>query len=82
MSKIRVYELAKQLEKESSDILAVLEKIGITGKKPASGIEEDDAQKVKEFFNPAPKVEEKKVEEKQPEVKKQEEKKVEYKSQK
>ncbi len=79
MSKIRVYELAKQLEKESSDILAVLEKMGIEGKKPASGIEEEDAEKVKEYFNPAPKKEEKKVEEKKPEVKKAEEKKPEAK---
>ena len=79
MSKIRVYELAKQLEKESSDILAVLEKMGIEGKKPASGIEEEEAAKVREYFNPAPKKEEKKVEEKKPEVKKPEAKKHEEK---
>ena len=79
MSKIRVYELAKQLEKESSDILAVLEKMGIEGKKPASGIEEEEAAKVREYFNPAPKKEEKKVEKKKPEVKKAEEKKAEEK---
>ncbi len=87
MSKIRVYELAKQLEKESSDILAALEKLGITGKKPASGIEEEDANKVKDMFAPkqeekkpeVKKPEEKKPEEKKPEVKKQEEKKPENK---
>ncbi len=81
MSKIRVYELAKQLEKESSDILAALEKLGITGKKPASGIEEEEANKVKEILSPKkeekkaePKKEEKKPEEKKAEPKKEDKK--------
>lgn len=47
LGKIRVHELAKELGKSSGDVIAVLEEAGITDAKPASGIEENVAAKVR-----------------------------------
>ena len=48
MGKIRVHELAKELGKSSGDVIAILEGMGITDVKPASGIDESAAAKVRE----------------------------------
>ena len=51
MGKIRVHELAKELGRQSGDVIAVLERMGIAEAKPASGIEEDVAAKVRAKFS-------------------------------
>ncbi len=51
MGKIRVHELAKELGKTSGDVIAVLAGMGIADAKPASGIEENVALKVRESFS-------------------------------
>ena len=48
MGKIRVHELAKELGKASGDVIAILSGMGITDAKPASGIDESIADKVRE----------------------------------
>ncbi|HEB02173.1 MAG TPA: hypothetical protein ENI12_02960, partial [Nitrospirae bacterium] len=50
MEKIRIYELAKKLGKESKEIVKALEGLGVKGKKPASTIDGDAAGKVLAFF--------------------------------
>ena len=52
MSKIRIFELAKKLNKQSKDILEELSKMGITGKTHTSGIEDDIAEKLKKVLSP------------------------------
>ena len=47
MSKVRVHQLAKQLEIEPKDLIAQLEKIRIRGKKPQSSLEESEIEAVK-----------------------------------
>ena len=47
MSKVRVHQLAKQLEIEPKDLIAQLEKIRIRGKKPQSSLEESEVEAVK-----------------------------------
>lgn len=47
MPKIRIFELAKRLNKQSKEILGELSKIGITGKTHTSSIEEEIAAKIK-----------------------------------
>lgn len=54
MSKIRIFELAKRLKKQSKEILEELSRIGITGKTHASSIEEDIAEKIKKSLTPRP----------------------------
>ncbi len=54
MSKVRVYELAKKLNKQSKEILDVLAKLGIEGKTHTSSIEEDMAKKITDSFSPQP----------------------------
>ena len=53
MEKIRIYELAKKIGKESKDVVSALEKLGVKGKKPASTIDGETAKKVKSFFTKA-----------------------------
>ena len=55
MSKIRVYELAKQIEKDSSEIVSKLKEFGVDVKTHMSSITEDDAAKVKDAFKGATK---------------------------
>ena len=62
MSKIRVYELAKQIEKENADILAVLKENGVEVKNHMSSIDEAAVELVKKAFGKAKKVEPKKAE--------------------
>ena len=51
MAKIRVHELAKQLGKDSKDIIAILEKNGIEVKNHMSSIEEEAVEMVKKTVN-------------------------------
>ena len=77
MSKMRVYELGKQLEKDNADILAILKENGVEVKNHMSSIDEDAVALVKKAFG---KAEAPKTETKAPEVKneaKKEEKKPE-----
>jgi len=49
--KVRINDLARELEVKSREILDVLPKIGVTDKKThSSSIEEDEAERVKKFF--------------------------------
>src|SRR5437773_2585941 len=51
MSKIRINDLARELEVKSKAILDVLPKVGVTEKKThSSSVEEDEAERVKKFF--------------------------------
>ena len=47
MSKVRVHQLAKQLEIEPKDLIAQLDKIRVRGKKPQSSLEESEIEAVK-----------------------------------
>ncbi len=44
MTVIRVHELAKKMGVESKDLVPVLEKMGITGKTPSSGLDDKEAK--------------------------------------
>ncbi len=46
MPKKRVYELAKELNLENKELIAHLEKIGITGKSHSSSLEDDEVERV------------------------------------
>ncbi|MFN3395283.1 MAG: translation initiation factor IF-2 [Thermodesulfovibrionales bacterium] len=48
MTKIRIYDLAKKLGVNNKEIIAALSSLGIEGKKPASNIDLEIAQKVEE----------------------------------
>src|SRR5580704_3705026 len=49
--KIRINDLARELEVKSKAILDVLPKVGVTEKKThSSSIEEDEAERVKKYF--------------------------------
>ena len=49
--KIRINDLARELEVKSKEILDVLPKVGITEKKThSSSIEVDEAERVKKYF--------------------------------
>ena len=50
MSKVRINDLARELEVKSRPILDALEAIGVTGKTHSSSIEEDQAVKVRDYF--------------------------------
>ena len=50
MAKIKVHELAKELDKQSKEILAFLQEKGIEAKAAQSSIEEEDAKKVRVHF--------------------------------
>ncbi len=51
MSKVRINDLARELEVKSRPILDALEAIGVTGKTHSSSIEEDQAEKVRAYFS-------------------------------
>src|ERR1700712_3126797 len=50
MSKVRINDLARELEVKSRPILDALEAIGVSGKTHSSSIEEDQAQRVRDYF--------------------------------
>ena len=53
MAKIKVHELAKEIELQSKEVIACLEELGITGKTAASGLEEEQAQAVRNKLSKA-----------------------------
>ena len=50
MSKVRINDLARELEVKSRPILDALEAIGVSGKTHSSSIETDQAERVREYF--------------------------------
>ena len=48
MPKKRVHELAKELNLENKELIAHLEKIGITVKSHSSSLEDDEVEKIKD----------------------------------
>ena len=55
MSKIKVHELAKELEKQSREVIAFLQEKGIEVKAAQSSVEEDAAEMVRKAFGTAKK---------------------------
>ena len=51
MAKIKVHEIAKELKKESKEIIAFLEQHKIEGKKAMSGLEDDEAELIRTAFS-------------------------------
>lgn len=51
MAKVRIYELAKELEVRPKDLLDLLETIGVDGKVPSSSIEETAAQTLRQMIS-------------------------------
>ena len=47
MAKMRIHEFAKEIDRQSADVIACLEEFGVEGKKSSSSIEEDMQEKVK-----------------------------------
>ncbi|HKM34611.1 MAG TPA: translation initiation factor IF-2 [Lachnospiraceae bacterium] len=50
MAKIKIHELAKELDTQSKDILSFLQEKGIEAKAPQSGVEDDAAKLVRSHF--------------------------------
>ena len=50
MAKIRIHELAKELDKQSKDILSYLQEKGIEAKSASSSLEEDAADMIRKAF--------------------------------
>ena len=44
MAKVKVHEIAKEFDIKSSEVVAILAKMGIEGKAPASGLEDDQVE--------------------------------------
>jgi len=63
MSKKRVYELAKELGIENKELIARLEKLGLTGKSHSSSLEDSDVERIKRDLHAAEphEVEEKRI---------------------
>lgn len=62
MAKIKIYEIAKELNVDNKSIIDVANKIGLAVKSHLSAIEEDEAKKIRDTFTPKAAVkEEKKV---------------------
>jgi translation initiation factor IF-2 len=63
MSKKRVYELAKELGIENKELIARLEKLGLTGKSHSSSLEDSDMERIKRDLHAAEphEVEEKRI---------------------
>ena len=55
MPKVRLYELARDLDRESKDVLERAKELGLDVKTASSGLEEDDAAKVRASFDAAAK---------------------------
>jgi len=50
MNKVRINDLARELEVKSRPILDALEAIGVSGKTHSSSIDEDQAERVRAYF--------------------------------
>ena len=66
MAKIKVHELAKELDKQSKDILSFLQEKGVEAKAAQSSIDDDAAQMVRKAFGKAEAPKEVKTEATQP----------------
>ena len=51
MAKVRIYELAKELEVQPNELLKMLQSIGVTGKVPSSSIEETAARSLEQMIS-------------------------------
>ena len=54
MSKIRVHELAKELNKSSKDIIYALKGHGVLVESHMSTVSDDSAEKIRKYFTAAP----------------------------
>ncbi|GAB4483255.1 MAG: translation initiation factor IF-2 [Thermodesulfovibrionales bacterium] len=54
MSKLRIYELAKKINKSNKDVLDALAILGVEGKTHSSSIEDEIAEKIIRAFSPKP----------------------------
>ena len=72
---MRIHEFAKRINKDSKDIIAILQANGIEGKKPASSISESEMNMVLEKLQPEKKEEKKEEPKKNDNVKKENDKK-------
>ncbi|MEW4355203.1 translation initiation factor IF-2 [Streptococcus pneumoniae] len=70
MSKKRLYEIAKELGKESKEIVARAKELGFSVKSHASSVEQEAADKIAASFKTVAKVQAEKVEKPQPKVEK------------
>jgi translation initiation factor IF-2 len=52
LSKIRIYELAKQLNVSNKELIEKIETIGISVKNHMTGVEDEDKAKIINYFNP------------------------------
>jgi translation initiation factor IF-2 len=50
--KVRVYQIAKEMDRSASEIISVLEKLGIEGKHHTSSIEEELVPKIRRYLEP------------------------------
>ncbi|MDF2952437.1 MAG: Translation initiation factor N-terminal region, partial [Anaerocolumna sp.] len=55
MAKMKVYELAKELDKHSKDIISYLTEKGVDVKSHMSNLEDSSVTMVKKHFTPQPK---------------------------
>ena len=60
MAKIKIYEIAKELNVDNKSIIDVANKIGLAVKSHLSAIEEDEAKKIRDTFTPKAAVKEEK----------------------
>ena len=75
MGKIKIHEIAKEIGLTSKEIIEKAKELGIEAKTHMSGVEEQEAEKIKSAFQKI----EKKLESKKEETKKDEKKKEEKK---
>ncbi|MFR1385648.1 MAG: translation initiation factor IF-2 [Anaerotignum sp.] len=71
MSKMRIYELAKQLGVANKELMEIMKSVGMEANSHMSMIEESDADKIRKLYQPAQKAEEPKKEAPKQEVKEQ-----------
>ena len=61
MAKMRIYDLAKELQVQPKELLDLLQTIGVTGKVPSSSIEDTAARSLRQMIenknNPQPREE-------------------------
>lgn len=50
--KVRVYQIAKEMNRSAQEIISVLEKLGVEGKHHTSSIEEDLVPKIRRYLEP------------------------------
>ena len=66
MAKVKVHEIAKEFDIKSSEVVAILAKMGIEGKAPASGLEDDQVEALRRKLSGKDKAVEVKEEKKAP----------------